>query len=228
LSNDMAFQMDILIRLLAAALLGAGLGLEREVHGHQAGMRTHMLVALGSAVFTVLSIYGFPSSAGVPAADPARISAQIVTGIGFLGAGAIIKYGTSIRGLTTAASLWVVASLGLAAGAGAYFVAVAGTLIALMALWPLRVLAGKLELRGGRLIRLEIDLKKLDFFAGVSRVLLTHHIEIVSVATEKSKVGHLLVMEVRLPTMSIQHSVLTDLEALVGVEVRAINRAEDA
>ena len=67
MSNDMAFQMDILIRLLVAALVGAGLGLEREVHGHPAGMRTHMLVALGSAVFTVLSIYGFPSSAGVPA-----------------------------------------------------------------------------------------------------------------------------------------------------------------
>lgn len=228
MSNDMAFQMDILIRLLVAALVGAGLGLEREVHGHPAGMRTHMLVALGSAVFTVLSIYGFPSSAGVPAADPSRISAQIVTGIGFLGAGAIIKYGTSIRGLTTAASLWVVASLGLASGAGAYFVAGAGTLIALLALWPVRVLASKLELRGGRLIRLEIALRKLDSFAGVSHVLLSHHIAIVSVVTERSKVGHLMVLEVRLPTMSIQHAVLTDLEALAGVEVRAINRAEEA
>jgi len=228
LSTDMAFQMDILIRLLVAALVGAGLGLEREVHGHQAGMRTHMLVALGSAIFTVLSIYGFPQTSGAPAADPARISAQIVTGIGFLGAGAIIKYGTSIRGLTTAASLWVVASLGLASGAGAYFVAGAGTLIALLALWPLRVLASKLELRGGRLIRLEIELKRLDFFAGVSQVLLSNHIEIVSVAAEKSKEGHLMVLEVRLPTISIQHAVLTDLEALTGVEVRAINRAEDA
>jgi putative Mg2+ transporter-C (MgtC) family protein len=189
----MAFQMDILVRLLVAAVVGAGLGLEREVHGHAAGMRTHMLVALGSAVFTVLSIYGFPQMAGAPAADPSRISAQIVTGIGFLGAGAIIKYGTSIRGLTTAASLWVVASLGLAAGAGAYFVAGAGTVIGLLALWPLQALASKLELRGGRLIRLEVDLKKLDSFAGVSRVLLSHHIEIVSVSTEKSRQGHLMV-----------------------------------
>jgi len=228
LSNDMAFQMDILVRLVVAALVGAGLGLEREVHGHAAGMRTHMLVALGSAVFTVLSIYGFPQTAGAPAADPSRISAQIVTGIGFLGAGAIIKYGTSIRGLTTAASLWVVASLGLAAGAGAYFVAGAGTVIALLALWPVRILASKLELRGGRLIRLEIDLKKLESFAGVSQVLLSHHIEIVAVASEKSNVGHLMVLEIRLPTMSIQHAVLTDLEALVGVEIRAVHRAEEA
>jgi putative Mg2+ transporter-C (MgtC) family protein len=227
LSNDTAFQFDILVRLLAAALLGAGLGLEREVHGHPAGMRTHMLVALGSAIFTVLSIYGFPQTPGMAATDPSRISAQIVTGIGFLGAGAIIKYGTNIRGLTTAASLWVVASLGLAAGAGAYFVAGAGTLIAVLALWPLRVLASKIELRGGRLIRLEIDLKKLNTFAGVSQVLLSHHIEIVGVATERSKLGHLMMLEVRLPNPSIQHAVLTDLEALLGVEVRAVNRAEE-
>jgi putative Mg2+ transporter-C (MgtC) family protein len=224
----MAFQVDIAIRLVVSALIGAGLGLEREIHGHPAGMRTHMLVALGSAVFTVLSIYGFPQTAGAPAADPSRISAQIVTGIGFLGAGAIIKFGTSIRGLTTAASLWVVASLGLAAGAGAYFVALVGMAIGLAALWPARVLASKLELSGGRMIRLEIEIKKLDFFAGVTRVLLSHHIEIVSVSTEKSKAGHLVALEVRLPSASIQHAVLTDLESITGVEVRAVSRSEEA
>jgi putative Mg2+ transporter-C (MgtC) family protein len=179
-------------------------------------------------VFTVLSIYGFPQTAGAPAADPSRISAQIVTGIGFLGAGAIIKFGTSIRGLTTAASLWVVASLGLAAGAGAYFVALVGMAIGLAALWPARVLASKLELSGGRMIRLEIEIKKLDFFAGVTRVLLSHHIEIVSVSTEKSKAGHLVALEVRLPSASIQHAVLTDLESITGVEVRAVSRSEEA
>lgn len=226
--TDMAFQVDIAIRLVVSALIGAGLGLEREIHGHPAGMRTHMLVALGSAVFTVLSIYGFPQTAGAPAADPSRISAQIVTGIGFLGAGAIIKFGTSIRGLTTAASLWVVASLGLAAGAGAYFVALVGMAIGLAALWPARVLASKLELSGGRMIRLEIEIKKLDFFAGVTRVLLSHHIEIVSVSTEKSKAGHLVALEVRLPSASIQHAVLTDLESITGVEVRAVSRSEEA
>src|ERR1035437_5624352 len=141
-------------------------------------MRTHMLVSLGSAIFTVLSIYGFPKMADTAATDPSRISAQVVTGIGFLGAGAIIKYGTNIRGLTTAASLWVVASVGLAAGAGSYFLAVAGTLIALLALWPTNVIIGKFELRGGRLLRLELELKKLDAFAGVSRVMLAHHVEI--------------------------------------------------
>jgi putative Mg2+ transporter-C (MgtC) family protein len=228
MSTDISFEFDILGRLLAAALLGAALGLEREIHGHPAGMRTHMLVAIGSAVFTVLSIYGFPKTADTAATDPSRISAQIVTGIGFLGAGAIIKYGTNIRGLTTAASLWVVASIGLAAGVGAYFLAVAGTLIALVALWPTNVIIGKLELRGGRLLRLEMDLKKLDAFAGVSQVMLTHHVEIVSVASEKSRTGHYMVLEVRLLNAGQRQAVVTDVAALPGVQVRSVNEAEEA
>jgi putative Mg2+ transporter-C (MgtC) family protein len=227
-STDVSFQFDILVRLVTAALLGAGLGLEREIHGHQAGMRTHMLVSLGSAFFTVLSIYGFSGTPGGAAPDPSRISAQIVTGIGFLGAGAIIKYGTSIRGLTTAASLWVVAAVGLAAGAGAYFLAVAGTLIALLALWPLHVLVGRLYLRGGRLIRLEIDLKKLDAFAGVSQVFLTHHVETVSVASEKSKAGHRMELELRLSNESQTHDILAALEALPGVMVRTVGEVQEA
>jgi putative Mg2+ transporter-C (MgtC) family protein len=227
-STDIAFQFDILLRLIVAAVLGAGVGFEREVHGHQAGMRTHMLVSLGSAVFTVLSIYGFTQVAGTSAPDPTRISAQIVTGIGFLGAGAIIKYGTSIRGLTTAASLWVVASLGLAAGAGAYFLAVAGTLIAILALWPLHVLVGKLQLRGGQLMRIELDLKKLDAFAGVSRVLLSQHVETVAVASEKTKAGHHMELEIRLPNRVQMNHVLSELEALSGVAVTTVSAAEEA
>lgn len=226
--TDDAFQFDILIRLLAAALLGAGLGLEREIHGHQAGMRTHMLVALGSAVFTVLSIYGFPKVDSTGATDPSRISAQIVTGIGFLGAGAIIKYGTSIRGLTTAASLWVVASVGLAAGAGAYFLAATGTLIALVALWPLHIMVGKLNLRGGRLIRLELDLKRLDAFAGVSQVFLANNVETLNVTSEKSKAGHRMDLEVRLTNASQTHHILTALEALPGVVVRTVSEVQEA
>jgi putative Mg2+ transporter-C (MgtC) family protein len=226
-STDIAFQFDLVVRLLAAALLGAGLGLEREIHGHQAGMRTHMMVSLGSALFTILSIYGFPQMSGMGATDPSRISAQIVTGIGFLGAGAIIKYGTNIRGLTTAASLWVVASIGLAAGVGAYFLAAAGTLIALPALWPANVLIGKLELRGGRMLRLELSLEKLEAFAGVSQVMLVHHVEIVSVASEKSEEGQRMVLELRLLNMGQRHAVMTDVEALPGVEVRTVNTAEE-
>ena len=102
---DLATQFDILVRLLVAAVLGAVVGIEREIHDHPAGMRTHLLVSVGSAAFTVLSIYGFRA----PGSDPSvRVAAQIVTGIGFLGAGAILKEGATVNGLTTAASLWAV------------------------------------------------------------------------------------------------------------------------
>jgi putative Mg2+ transporter-C (MgtC) family protein len=121
------------------------LGIEREWRDHEAGFRTHMLVCLGSAVFTVVSAYGFEvflrSGASVVRADPTRIAAQIVTGIGFLGAGAIIREGMNIRGLTTAANLWVVAAIGICCGAGYYQPAAIGTAIALIALWPLRIAA---------------------------------------------------------------------------------------
>lgn len=135
LTADLIAQLDIVGRLVLASILGAAIGLEREIHDHPAGMRTHLLVALGSAGFTILSIEAFAA----PGADPARIAAQIVTGIGFLGAGAILKEGATIRGLTTAASLWTVAAVGMAAGAGSWFVAIALTVLAIVSLWPLGV-----------------------------------------------------------------------------------------
>src|SRR5438034_10018977 len=94
---DLTQQLDTAARLLIAAILGAGIGFEREIHDHPAGMRTHLLVALGSAIFTELSIFGFgPSAGGSANVDPTRIAAPVVSGIGFLGAGAILKYGTSV------------------------------------------------------------------------------------------------------------------------------------
>ena len=134
---------ESLLRLALAAVLGGVIGIERELRERQAGLRTHLLVALGSSLFTIVSAYGFhaflTSGASVVRADPTRIAAQIVTGIGFLGAGAIIRQGLSVRGLTTAATLWVVAAVGLAAGAGYYSAAVITTAIVLVALWPLRI-----------------------------------------------------------------------------------------
>jgi putative Mg2+ transporter-C (MgtC) family protein len=136
--------VHIVLRLAVAAGLGAAVGFEREIRDREAGMRTHLLVALGSCLFTLVSAYGFheflASGDAVVRADPARIAAQIVTGIGFLGAGAIIREGLSVRGLTTAGSLWVVAAIGMAAGAGFYWAAVVTTLLTLFALWPLRIL----------------------------------------------------------------------------------------
>jgi putative Mg2+ transporter-C (MgtC) family protein len=142
---------ELVLRLALAAALGAAIGLERELREREAGLRTHLLVSLGSALFTVVSAYGFhaflSSGANVVRADPTRIAAQIVTGIGFLGAGAIIRQGLSVRGLTTAATLWVVAAIGLACGAGYYSAAVVTTVLVILTLWPLRVLAFHLFLR---------------------------------------------------------------------------------
>jgi putative Mg2+ transporter-C (MgtC) family protein len=119
--------VDILIRLATAGGLGMAIGLEREARGHAAGIRTHALVALGAALFTVAGAYGFADVAKGPNVDPARVAAQIASGVGFLGAGAIIRDGASVRGLTTAATLWFSAAVGLAAGAGFWFAAVVGT-----------------------------------------------------------------------------------------------------
>jgi putative Mg2+ transporter-C (MgtC) family protein len=128
---------EILLRLAVAAGLGAAVGLERELRERQAGLRTHLLVCVGAALFTLVSAYAFT---GVRV-DPTRIAAQVVTGIGFLGAGAIIRQGLSIRGLTTAATLWLVAAIGMAAGAGYYAAALITTAGALVTLGPLRIIA---------------------------------------------------------------------------------------
>jgi putative Mg2+ transporter-C (MgtC) family protein len=134
---------DALLRLSVAAALGGAVGIERELREREAGFRTHMLVSIGAALFTIAGAYGFRdflvSGGNIVRADPTRVAAQVVTGIGFLGAGAIIRQGLSVRGLTTAATLWVVAAIGLTAGAGYYWAAVITTAIALVSLWPLRI-----------------------------------------------------------------------------------------
>src|ERR1043165_1645827 len=136
---------EALLRLALAAALGGAVGLEREFREREAGFRTHMLVSVGSALFTIASAYGFRDflvhGGNRVRTDPTRIAAQSVTGIGFLGAGAIIRQGLSVRGLTTAATLWVVAAIGMAAGAGYYGGAVITTAVVLISLWPLRILA---------------------------------------------------------------------------------------
>jgi putative Mg2+ transporter-C (MgtC) family protein len=136
---------EVFVRLAVAAALGGAIGIERELREREAGFRTHLLVSLGAALFTLVSAYAwtdfsFSSRNGVTY-DPTRIAAQVVTGIGFIGAGAIIRFGLSVRGLTTAATLWMVAAIGMASGAGFYWAAVAGTALALLALWPLRVVS---------------------------------------------------------------------------------------
>ncbi|NJO84406.1 MAG: MgtC/SapB family protein [Blastochloris sp.] len=131
-----ALPWELVWRLITAAVLGGAIGLEREWHDHSAGFRTNMLVAVGSCLFTILSIIGFPLQGN--AQDSARIAAQIVSGIGFLGAGALFRDKDHVRGMTTAATVWLVAAIGMAAGTGNYFIAVCTTVLALIVLVLLR------------------------------------------------------------------------------------------
>ena len=127
---DVGIEVEMVLRLLLAAALGAIVGYQRERAGKIAGLRTHTLICAGAALFTIASIYGFGS-----VADPARVAAGIVAGIGFIGAGAIIRTGEGIvAGLTTAATIWGVASIGLAAGAGLYLVSTVATFLMLIVL----------------------------------------------------------------------------------------------
>ena len=131
--------LSFIVRLLLAGVLGALIGLERELRAKEAGLRTHFLVALGSALIMIVSQWGFEGLDGVfgegtRPADRARVAAQIVSGIGFIGAGAIMVQKHYVMGLTTAAGLWVVAGIGMATGGGLYAVAIAGTILALIGL----------------------------------------------------------------------------------------------
>ncbi len=128
----MAEELEMGIRLLLAAAFGGAIGFEREHAEKPAGLRTLMLVTIGSTLFTMISVYGF----GITA-DPARVAAQIVTGIGFLGAGTILTSGLNVRGLTTAASIWFTAAVGMALGVGMYIGAAVATILSLIVLHSL-------------------------------------------------------------------------------------------
>jgi putative Mg2+ transporter-C (MgtC) family protein len=138
---------ELLLRIVVGSLLGGLIGLERDIHGRAAGLRTHLLVSMGSALFMVMSelvathaVTMTNQGLARTFSDPGRIAAQIVTGIGFLGAGTIIKEGLTIRGLTTAACLWLVAAVGMAAGGGYFFLAAATTFTSLVFLISLHYL----------------------------------------------------------------------------------------
>lgn len=125
--------IEIAVRLILALVLGGLIGIERESMGRPAGFRTHILVSVGSTLAMIISAYAFSESM-FGRYDPGRIAAQVVSGIGFLGAGTIMREGANIRGLTTAASLWTVAGIGLAVGSGFYFAAVLATILVVLTL----------------------------------------------------------------------------------------------
>ena len=135
---ELSFSLDnatVILRILGAALLGGAIGLERELSEQPAGFRTHILVSMGAALFTMVGAYAIAGGTGF---DPTRVAAQVATGIGFIGAGVIFQQGASIKGLTTAASLWVTAAIGTAAAFGFWAAAVTTGVITLVSLYGLK------------------------------------------------------------------------------------------
>jgi putative Mg2+ transporter-C (MgtC) family protein len=184
---------EIIIRLGCAAFCGALIGIERERKEWAAGMRTHMMVAVGSALYMIVSAYGFEGILEHPdvTLDPSRVASQVVSGIGFLGAGTIIflRHGI-IRGLTTASGLWTVAAIGLAVGGGMYWAGVATTVIAIVILWLLQPLEVFLFSRTNRNLLIHFDSLE-DSSLIIDNILKNEEYDIRSFAIDRKEDGTL-------------------------------------
>ena len=225
---DVSLQLDLAVRLLVAAGLGAAVGAEREIHNHPAGIRTHMLVALGSGLFTLMSIYGFLGVGdGTAPVDPTRIAAQIVSGIGFLGAGAILKDGVVIRGLTTAASLWATAAVGMAAGAGEHVLAVVSAVIILVSLWPINALAERLHGSNVPEVQLRLSLTRVEALGEISAALANGKIDIGAIQTQRvGKDSYRADLAIRGRSATAIAAALEAIEAIPGVDIISTSQAD--
>jgi putative Mg2+ transporter-C (MgtC) family protein len=210
------------LRIVLAAVAGAAIGAERELHSHPAGMRTHLLVSVGSAAFTILSMHGFSDvdgQAGVTL-DPSRVAAQIVAGIGFIGGGAILKYGVSIRGLTTAGSLWATAAVGFAFGSGLLVLGTALAAVILFSLWPMRRIVTSIHPNKPSESRFRLGLSRLETLQSVYECLVGEHVVVSSMSSRRLGKNR---YEVELRAVIPQRLRLTDVEmrlgSLTGVEV---------
>ena len=224
---DVGLQVDLSIRLIVASVLGLAVGFEREIHGHPAGLRTHMLVAVGSGLFTVLSAYGFHGIANAAPIDPTRIAAQIVSGIGFLGAGAILKDGIVIRGLTTAASLWATSAVGMAAGAGEYVIAAVATGVILVSLWPINALAERLHGTSAPETQLRLSLERLESHGEVSSVLIAARIEIGQISTQRlGRTSFRADIAIRGRTPSVIAGAIEAVDRIPGVDLISASQTD--
>jgi len=224
---DLGLQLDLSARLIVASLLGLAVGFEREIHGHPAGLRTHMLVALGAGLFTVLSAEGFGEGTPSTPIDPTRIAAQIVSGIGFLGAGAILKDGIVIRGLTTAASLWAIAAVGMAAGAGEYVIATVAAAVILISLWPINILSERLHGSAHPELQLRLEMDRIDALGEVTAILREHRLEIGEIGTNRQSRGVYrvdLTVRGRAPVAFAE--ALEQLTRIEGVEILSTSHAD--
>ena len=209
----MSFPLQLVIRLLAAVLLGALIGYERELRAKNAGVRTHIMVALGAALFMVISQYGFPDADKF---DAARVAAGVVTGIGFIGGGIIMKRKHDVSGLTTAASLWVTGAVGLSAGCGMFEVAIVTTMLVLACLEALSIFSFKL---GGK--------EMVAVLSATESAALTEAVKILGkqvkeVSFARKPESFEAEVSLYVPKKESILDVLTRLTALPGVQVESL------
>jgi putative Mg2+ transporter-C (MgtC) family protein len=208
----MPSDLELLSRLLLAGVLGGAVGAERELADQPAGLRTHMLLTIGACLFTLISAYGF----GGPA-DPSRLAAQIVTGIGFLGGGAIVRHGLTVRGVTTAASIWATTAIGVAVGAGRYLLAFGGTVLVVGTLVGLRALRDRLQ--GWSVSREEFVLSTRAGFdvEQIAELARREKVAIRGLEREESGGGGRIVLVARLPARYRPERLIDALTRLDGV-----------
>ena len=204
-------RLSVLGKLVLATILGGAVGMERELAGKPAGLRTNILICVGAALFTQLSVdiarIGY-TTAGAPYGDTTRIAAQIVSGIGFLGAGAILHGGGSVVGLTTAATIWVVAAIGTAVGAGAYVDACGATLVIMIILVGLRPYESRLAAKRRR-VHATVRVKPGASFDAIEKIILSLGLHIFSRRTFEHDTDR--TFELDLIGATKQFDVLTDL-----------------
>jgi putative Mg2+ transporter-C (MgtC) family protein len=217
---------EMTLRLAVAALAGGVIGIERQSRHREAGLRTHMLVSIGACLFTLVSAYAWTdwtfANGSRITFDPTRISAQIVSGIGFLGAGAIIRHGASVRGLTTAATLWACAALGMAAGAGFYWAGALATAFMLISLVPMRLLSRRFEfLRPTHTQPLLVTLTKATTPTAVMKAIEDHGASVEKFQLKRSDDRTRLTMDVALReevTPGDVAEALADIDGVLDLE----------
>ncbi len=212
---------ELILRLLASALMGAAIGFERSYRAKEAGIRTHFLVALGSALFMIISQHGFYSVVTTDSihVDASRIAAQVVSGIGFIGAGTIIFQKHVVRGLTTAAGLWVTSAIGLTCGAGLYILAAATTVMVVIGLeahnWVFRRF-------GSRSLNLTFTAKTTEEVKHILEHLKNDGMNFDTYAMRETPDGCKVSVEVKMKRAQYERSILKIIDELEGVNVESL------
>jgi len=216
---DMNYAIAIMLRLIIAGLLGGVIGYEREHTNRPAGFRTHILVCIGSALVMVTSEFMFNKYSAITNLDPARLGAQVISGIGFLGAGTIIRDGFNVRGLTTAASLWAVSCVGIATGTGFYTGAVAATILIFLTLIVLKKAEQRFSIKSRYRTFIVESEGVPDQIGAVSSIIEKYGIEIRNIQLiRNSEDGLIIKLSIKLPGNTIDLQTVCDLQGLQGVK----------